>query len=153
MSGIAIARLGEERKAWRKDHPFVSIHFASSNSLQKNEKNRILHFFNRIFQGFVARPTKNPDGTLNLMLWDCAIPGKKSVWIFSTLLLLCFTRSIILCENRIVAFARVKCVAPYFKILERLCVCVSYIVYVASYSHQCECSPHFLYVRLTWRHS
>lgn len=26
MSGIAIARLGEERKAWRKDHPFVSIH-------------------------------------------------------------------------------------------------------------------------------
>lgn len=23
MSGIAIARLGEERKAWRKDHPFV----------------------------------------------------------------------------------------------------------------------------------
>jgi hypothetical protein len=25
MSGIAIARLGEERKAWRKDHPFVSI--------------------------------------------------------------------------------------------------------------------------------
>lgn len=25
MSGIAIARLGEERKAWRKDHPFVCI--------------------------------------------------------------------------------------------------------------------------------
>lgn len=25
MSGIAVARLGEERKAWRKDHPFVSI--------------------------------------------------------------------------------------------------------------------------------
>lgn len=25
MSGIAIARLGEERKAWRKDHPFVSF--------------------------------------------------------------------------------------------------------------------------------
>jgi hypothetical protein len=24
MSGIAIARLSEERKAWRKDHPFVS---------------------------------------------------------------------------------------------------------------------------------
>lgn len=23
MSGIAVARLGEERKAWRKDHPFV----------------------------------------------------------------------------------------------------------------------------------
>lgn len=27
MSGIAVARLGEERKAWRKDHPFVSIIF------------------------------------------------------------------------------------------------------------------------------
>ncbi|KMQ98014.1 sumo-conjugating enzyme ubc9 [Lasius niger] len=51
MSGIAIARLAEERKAWRKDHPF----------------------------GFVARPTKNPDGSLNLMSWECAIPGKKSV--------------------------------------------------------------------------
>ncbi|KYQ54859.1 SUMO-conjugating enzyme UBC9 [Trachymyrmex zeteki] len=50
MSGIAIARLAEERKAWRKDHPF----------------------------GFVARPTKNPDGSLNLMSWECAIPGKKS---------------------------------------------------------------------------
>jgi ubiquitin-conjugating enzyme E2 I len=47
MSGIAAARLAEERKAWRKDHPF----------------------------GFVARPSKNPDGTLNLMNWECAIPG------------------------------------------------------------------------------
>jgi ubiquitin-conjugating enzyme E2 I len=49
MSGIALGRLAEERKAWRKDHPF----------------------------GFVAKPTKNPDGTLNLMNWECAIPGKK----------------------------------------------------------------------------
>lgn len=24
MSGIAISRLAEERKGWRKDHPFVS---------------------------------------------------------------------------------------------------------------------------------
>lgn len=30
-----------------------------------------------IFQGFVARPMKNADGTLNLMTWECAIPGKK----------------------------------------------------------------------------
>jgi hypothetical protein len=29
MSGIAIARLAEERKAWRKDHPFVSKLFCS----------------------------------------------------------------------------------------------------------------------------
>lgn len=28
-------------------------------------------------QGFVARPMKNADGTLNLMTWECAIPGKK----------------------------------------------------------------------------
>ncbi|CAI8016939.1 SUMO-conjugating enzyme UBC9 [Geodia barretti] len=50
MSGISVCRLNEERKAWRKDHPF----------------------------GFVAKPVKNPDGTLNLMNWECAIPGKKS---------------------------------------------------------------------------
>ena len=25
MSGIALGRLNEERKAWRKDHPFVSL--------------------------------------------------------------------------------------------------------------------------------
>ncbi|XP_071491969.1 SUMO-conjugating enzyme UBC9-B [Diadema setosum] len=50
MSGIAITRLSEERKAWRKDHPF----------------------------GFVAKPTKNADGTLNLMNWECAIPGKTN---------------------------------------------------------------------------
>ena len=48
MSGIAQARLSEERKAWRKDHPF----------------------------GFIARPMKNPDGSLNLMLWEYGIPGK-----------------------------------------------------------------------------
>lgn len=30
-------------------------------------------------QGFVAVPTKNPDGTMNLMNWECAIPGKKGV--------------------------------------------------------------------------
>jgi len=30
-------------------------------------------------QGFVARPTKAVDGTLNLMNWECGIPGKKGV--------------------------------------------------------------------------
>jgi ubiquitin-conjugating enzyme E2 I len=39
MSGIALGRLAEERKSWRKDHPF----------------------------GFIAKPTKNPDDSLNLM--------------------------------------------------------------------------------------
>lgn len=33
-------------------------------------------------QGFVAVPTKNADGTLNLMNWECAIPGKKGVLWF-----------------------------------------------------------------------
>lgn len=43
----------EERKAWRKDHPF----------------------------GFIAKPARNEDGTLNLFQWECAIPGKKdTIW-------------------------------------------------------------------------
>jgi ubiquitin-conjugating enzyme E2 I len=47
---IAKIRLAEERKQWRKDHPY----------------------------GFYARPRKNQnDGSLNLMVWDCGIPGKK----------------------------------------------------------------------------
>ncbi|EDV20689.1 SUMO-conjugating enzyme UBC9-A [Trichoplax sp. H2] len=49
MSGIATGRLSTERKLWRKDHPF----------------------------GFVARPMKGPDGALDLMNWECVIPGKK----------------------------------------------------------------------------
>ncbi|GAV05831.1 hypothetical protein RvY_15902 [Ramazzottius varieornatus] len=50
---LALQRLAEERKSWRKDHPF----------------------------GFVAKPTENPDGTLNLWVWDCIIPGPKgTLW-------------------------------------------------------------------------
>jgi ubiquitin-conjugating enzyme E2 I len=53
MAGIAQGRLSEERKSWRKDHPF----------------------------GFIAKPAKNEDGTLNLFQWECAIPGKKdTIW-------------------------------------------------------------------------
>ena len=37
------------------------------------------NFFLCLLQGFVAKPTKNTDGTLNLMAWDCYIPGKKGV--------------------------------------------------------------------------
>lgn len=62
MSGIAVGRLGEERKAWRKDHPFVS------SGMQQNYV-QVTHCF--LLQGFVAKPTKNPDGTLNLMNWEC----------------------------------------------------------------------------------
>ncbi|KAJ1458267.1 E2 ubiquitin-conjugating-like enzyme [Pelagophyceae sp. CCMP2097] len=49
MAGIARGRLAEERKAWRREHPY----------------------------GFYARPGTNPDGSTNLMLWECGIPGKK----------------------------------------------------------------------------
>ncbi|KAI6180174.1 UBC core domain-containing protein [Aphelenchoides besseyi] len=53
MANLAAQRLSEERKAWRKDHPF----------------------------GFIATPSKAPDGTLNLMQWQCAIPGKPgTIW-------------------------------------------------------------------------
>jgi len=47
-SGIAKTRLMEERKQWRKDHP----------------------------HGFYARPAKKEDSTLDLMNWQCGIPGK-----------------------------------------------------------------------------
>ncbi len=49
MSGIAAARLAEERKSWRKDHP----------------------------AGFIAKPTKNDDDSLNLMRWEAGIPGPE----------------------------------------------------------------------------
>ncbi len=41
MSALKLARLRAERKAWRKDHPF----------------------------GFVARPTKKGDGSMDLTKW------------------------------------------------------------------------------------
>mmetsp|Transcript_10368 Transcript_10368/g.19360 ORF Transcript_10368/g.19360 Transcript_10368/m.19360 type:complete len:151 (+) Transcript_10368:288-740(+) len=37
-----------ERKQWRKDHP----------------------------HGFYARPAKREDGSSNMLVWDCGIPGK-----------------------------------------------------------------------------
>lgn len=49
MSGIAVGRLTEERKNWRRDHP----------------------------AGFYAKPVSNPDGTNNMMKWETGIPGKE----------------------------------------------------------------------------
>nr|CAD1835305.1 unnamed protein product [Ananas comosus var. bracteatus] len=49
VGGIARGRLAEERKAWRKNHP----------------------------HGFVAKPETLPDGSVNLMVWHCTIPGKQ----------------------------------------------------------------------------
>jgi ubiquitin-conjugating enzyme E2 I len=46
-------RLQEERKQWRRDHPF----------------------------GFYAKPQRNAAGVLDLKVWECGIPGKeKTLW-------------------------------------------------------------------------
>ncbi|CCJ28847.1 unnamed protein product [Pneumocystis jirovecii] len=53
MSGLCRSRLQEERRQWRKDHPF----------------------------GFYAKPNKLPDGTMDLMNWSVGIPGRpKTNW-------------------------------------------------------------------------
>lgn len=49
MSGIPLSRFAQERRAWRKDQPF----------------------------GMVAVSSKSPDGAMNLMNWECTMPGKK----------------------------------------------------------------------------
>jgi ubiquitin-conjugating enzyme E2 I len=48
MSSVAVSRLNEERKRWRKDHP----------------------------PGFFARPTRNLDNSTNVLKWLVGIPGK-----------------------------------------------------------------------------
>ena len=50
MSGLAVSRLRQERKNFRKDHPV----------------------------GFNARPSKNADGSTNMLLWHCGVPGKRN---------------------------------------------------------------------------
>lgn len=53
MVGICRTRLAEERKQWRKDHPF----------------------------GFYAKPVKSADGSMNLLEWEVGIPGKaETAW-------------------------------------------------------------------------
>jgi ubiquitin-conjugating enzyme E2 I len=47
-SGIAMGRLKEERRAWRRDHPV----------------------------GFYARPRNKGDGSSELMVWEAGVPGK-----------------------------------------------------------------------------
>lgn len=52
-SSLQLTRLQEERKQWRKDHPF----------------------------GFWAKPELNADKTLDLTFWRAGIPGKKgTLW-------------------------------------------------------------------------
>ena len=53
MSSLAKTRLQTERKGWRKDHP----------------------------HGFVAKPRTSRDGSVDLLNWDCKIPGKAgTLW-------------------------------------------------------------------------
>ena len=53
MASIARDRLTQERKEWQKDHPF----------------------------GFYAKPQRKADGSTDLLVWECGIPGKKdSPW-------------------------------------------------------------------------
>ena len=53
MAGIARSRLAEERKVWRKERP----------------------------HGFFARPETSKDGAVNLLKWECQIPGKSgTLW-------------------------------------------------------------------------
>lgn len=52
-SHLAQQRLKEERSHWKKNHP----------------------------HGFVAKPSTRKDGSLDLMKWDCLIPGKAdTIW-------------------------------------------------------------------------
>lgn len=64
-SSLAVSRLTEERKQWRKDHPF----------------------------GFFAKPETAADGSLNLMVWQCGIPGKAGTAWEGGLFKLTFTFS------------------------------------------------------------
>lgn len=55
---IAKQRLAQERKNWRKEHPF----------------------------GFIAKPMPSSDGdSVDLFRWECKIPGKAGVSFFECL--------------------------------------------------------------------
>lgn len=51
-------------------------------------------------QGFVARPTKAADGTLNLMNWECGIPGKKGVSYLRSYIFIALV-AFIICANSV----------------------------------------------------
>jgi hypothetical protein len=44
-----------------------------------------------IMQGFVARPESGTDGALNLMVWQCTLPGKAGVCLNLILNFVCYT--------------------------------------------------------------
>lgn len=67
----------------------------------------------------MARPAKNADGSLNLMNWECAIPGKKGV----SLLFVFFTSRIFLnynnCKIRGQAIHKVTLVLSHVPLVAR----------------------------------
>ena len=56
--GAAADRLTAERKSWRKEHP----------------------------PGFVAKPKLRPDGTSDILEWECKIPAREKSFFYPALL-------------------------------------------------------------------
>ncbi|PNW88213.1 hypothetical protein CHLRE_01g019450v5 [Chlamydomonas reinhardtii] len=52
MASAAASRLQEERRQWRKDHP----------------------------PGMTAKPTTAKDGSTDIFVWDCKVPGMKGTF-------------------------------------------------------------------------
>jgi len=82
--GVARARLAEERKSWRRSHPHVRaiilLLLVDLRSLAVLRLERLMTMLAYLlFQGFVAKPATLPDGSVNLMLWNCVVPGKQGV--------------------------------------------------------------------------
>jgi ubiquitin-conjugating enzyme E2 I len=92
--GIARGRLAEERKSWRKNHPHVRPPHHDLATCFLSPSPPWLNLFvcfrdsasgnggigaSWFLQGFVAKPETLPDGSVNLMIWQCIIPGKKGV--------------------------------------------------------------------------
>jgi ubiquitin-conjugating enzyme E2 I len=84
--GVARGRLAEERKSWRRSHPHVralarSLHRSIDHILDRLvfKMDAWFHSLNYFFQGFVAKPATRLDGSVNLMLWNCIVPGKEGV--------------------------------------------------------------------------
>jgi hypothetical protein len=55
-----------------------------------------------VWQGFVAKPETGADGALNLMVWQCTIPGKVGV-----------------CSSTYTSFTNHECPSPIFAVRVR----------------------------------
>jgi len=102
MSGICRTRLAEERKQWRKDHPFVSEFPIRYHEL-------FICFFS---QGFYAKPFKADDGSLNLLEWEVGIPGKQGVSSLVSVLFRWFSRAPLAISNSTSEISNTKVLSP-----------------------------------------